>query len=115
MNSLNVRRERFVFGTTLSQSLFDKDFLDEFSQGVDAYLDGEEFYLLTDQLETWEYFDRTYWGLDRSDPVMVYDLYEVGCGHCKYIEIKSLMGVLGGSFTSVVTPSHSLSTASRIC
>jgi len=27
MNSLNVRRERFVFSTTLSQSLFDKDFL----------------------------------------------------------------------------------------
>jgi hypothetical protein len=52
MNSLNVRRERFVFGTTLSLSLFDKDFFDEFRQGVDAHLDGEEFYLQTDLLET---------------------------------------------------------------
>jgi hypothetical protein len=29
---------------------------------------------------------------------MVYDLYEVGCAHCKHIEIKNLMGVLGGQF-----------------
>jgi len=29
--------------------------------------------------------------------VMVYDLYEVGCDHCKHIEIKNLMGVLVGA------------------
>ena len=93
---IECKKRAFCFRHNVKSVEFDKDFLDEFRQGVDAHLDGEQFYLLTDLLETWEYFDRTYWGLDRSDPVMVYDLYEVGCDRCKDIEIKNLRGVLVG-------------------
>ena len=57
-----------------------------------------------DLLETSEYFDRTYWGSDRSDPVMVYDLYEVGCDHCKHIEIKNSMGGASGGINSYTHP-----------
>ena len=42
---IECKKRAFCFRHNVKSVEFDKDFLDEFRQGVDAHLDGEQFYL----------------------------------------------------------------------